>query len=79
MANDVTPRLEQFYKDELFGRLKDEFNYENAIGSVIAISQYLRQFVSLPVQIYQLALVAPGASPFMITSRSLLRPKPKRR
>ncbi len=31
MANNATPRLEQFYKDELFGRLKDEFNYENAM------------------------------------------------
>lgn len=26
---ESTPRLEQFYKDELFDRLRDEFGYEN--------------------------------------------------
>lgn len=30
MAN-ATPRLEQFYKDELFDRLKDEFGYDNVM------------------------------------------------
>ena len=28
---ESTPRLEQFYKDELFERLKGEFNYENVM------------------------------------------------
>ena len=30
MANS-TPRLEQFYQDELIGRLNEQFNYENAM------------------------------------------------
>ncbi len=30
MSNSI-PRLEQFYKDELFDRLKSEFNYENVM------------------------------------------------